>query len=177
LLCSLKSTIIPIPKAEKDHSNPENYRPIDLTSCLCKTFERMVNHRLTWYLETNYLLSELQSGFRRGRSTADQLVRLESFVREAFVRGERAVAVFFDLEKAYDSTWKHGILQDLESAGLRGRLPTIICNFLANRKFRVKSGANLSDTYNQEMGVPQGSILSVVLFVLKINSIVNGHFC
>jgi hypothetical protein len=83
--------------------------------------------------------------------------------------------VFFDLEKAYDTTWKPGILQDLESTGLRGRLPTFICNFLANRKFRVKSGANLSDTYKQEMGVPQGSILSDTLFVLKINSIVIAY--
>jgi hypothetical protein len=134
----------------------------------------MVNRRFTWYLETNHLVSELQSGFRKRRSTTDQLVRLESFVRKAFVRGEHAVAVFFDLEKAYDTTWKHGILQDLESAGLWGRLPTFICNFLANRKFRIKSGANLSDTYKQEIGVPQGSILSGTLFVLKINSIVNG---
>ena len=93
-------------------------------------------------------------------------------MREAFVRGEHAVAVFFDLEKAYDTTWKHGILQDLENVGLKGRLPIFISNFLDNRKFRVKAGSHLSDTFKQEMGVPQGSILSVTLFVLNINSIV-----
>ena len=151
--------IIPIPKPDKDHSSPNNYRPIALTSCLCKTFEGMINNKLTWYLETNNVLTELQSGFCKGRSTTDQLVRLESFVREAFVRGEHAVAVFFDLEKAYDTTWKHGILQDLKNAGLRGRLPTFVSNFLANRKFRVRVGSCISDTYKQEMGVPQGSIL------------------
>jgi hypothetical protein len=132
----------------------------------------MVNNRLTWYLESNNILTELQSGFRKGRSTTDQLVRLESFVREAFIRGEHAVAVFFDLEKAYDTTWKYGILQDLRNAGLRGRLTNFVSNFLANRKFRVRVGSCMSDTYKQEMGVPQGSILSVTLFVLKINSIV-----
>ena len=132
----------------------------------------MVNNRLTWYLETNNILTELQSGFRKGCSTTDQLVRLESFVREAFVRGEHAVAVFFDLEKAYDTTWKHGILKDLENACLKGRLPNFVSNFLANRKFRVRAGSSMSDTYKQEMGVPQGSILSVTLFVLKINNIV-----
>ena len=167
-----EAIVIPFPKPDKDHSKPENYRPIALTSCLCKTFERMVNNRLTWFLESNGVLTELQSGFRKGRSTTDQLVRLESFVREAFVRGEHAVAVFFDLEKAYDTTWKYGILQDLENTGLTGRLPIFIANFLDNRKFRVKAGSYLSDTFKQEMGVPQGCILSVTLFVLKINSIV-----
>jgi hypothetical protein len=54
-------------------------------------------------------------------STTDQSVRLESFIREAFVRGEHATAVFFDMEKAYDTTWKYGIPQDLKNAGLRGR--------------------------------------------------------
>jgi hypothetical protein len=68
--------------------------------------------------------------------------------------------------------WKHGILQDLENSGLKGRLPIFIENFLANRKFRVRAGSHLSDTFKQEMGLPQGSILSVTLFVLKINSIV-----
>jgi Reverse transcriptase (RNA-dependent DNA polymerase) len=91
------------------------------------------------------------------------LVRLESFVREAFVRGELAAAIFFDTEKAYDTTWKYGILQDLQNAGLRGRLPTFVSNFLSNRKFNVRVRPYLSDTYKQEMGVPQGSILLVTV--------------
>ena len=59
---------------------------------------------MVWYLESNNILTEYQSGFRKHRSTADQLVRLESYIREAFVRREHAVSVFFDLEKAYDTT-------------------------------------------------------------------------
>jgi ribonuclease HI len=167
-----QATIIPIPKPGKGSTDPGNYRPIALTSCLCKTFERLVNDRLVWYLETNNILTEYQSGFRKQRSTIDHLVRLESFIREAFVRREHVVSVFFDLEKAYDTTWKYGILRDLHEAGLRGRLPEFISNFLANRLFRVRVGSCLSDAYNQEMGVPQGSILSVTLFILKINSII-----
>ncbi len=81
-----------------DHSKPENYRPMALTRCRCKTFERMVNARLTWFLDSKGVLTELESGFGKGRSTTDQLVRLESFVREPFVPGEHAVAVFFELE-------------------------------------------------------------------------------
>ena len=81
------------------------------------------------------------------------------------------VSVFFDLEKAYDTTWKYGIMKDLHSMDLRGRLPLFIKNFLSERKFRVRVGTSLSDFYDQEMGVPQGSILSVTLFIVKINSI------
>jgi Reverse transcriptase (RNA-dependent DNA polymerase) len=142
-----EATIIPLPKPDKNHNCPSNYKPIAITSCLCKTFERIMHNRLTWYLETNNILTELQSGFRRGRSTTDQLVRLESFVREAFVRGEHATAVFFDMEKAYDTTWKYGILHDLQNAGLRGCLPKFVSNFLSNRKFNIRVGPYLSDTY------------------------------
>ena len=82
------------------------------------------------------------------------------------------MSVFFDLEKAYDTTWKYGILRDLHEAGLRGRLPDFISKFLNERSFRVRVGSCFSDLYDQEMGVPQGAILSVTLFILKINSII-----
>ena len=167
-----EATIIPIPKPGKDHTNPTNYRPIALTSCICKTFERMVNNRLIWYLEYNAIITAYQSGFRKKRSTIDQLIRLESAVREAFINKDHLVAVYFDLEKAYDTTWKYGIMKDLHDAVLRGHMPTFISKFLSNRKFSVRIGGTLSDIYDQEEGVPQGSILSVTLFSLKINSII-----
>jgi len=66
--------------------------------------ERMINDRLVWYLEKNKLLSSVQCGFRKWRSTTDHLLRLETFVREVFLQWQHAVAVFFDLEKAYDTT-------------------------------------------------------------------------
>jgi ribonuclease HI len=166
-----EATIIPVAKPGKDSTNPTNYRPISLTSCLCKTMERMINARLVWFLESNGLISKCQSGFRHGRSTTDHLVRLESFIRDGFVRGHHVVSVFFDLEKAYDTTWKYGIMKDLHNSGLRGKMPLFIKNFLANRVFRVRLGTVLSDLHSQEMGVPQGSILSVSLFLMKINSI------
>jgi hypothetical protein len=167
-----QATIIPVAKPGKDPSMPNNYRPIALTSCLCKTMERMINCRLVWYLEFNDLISVHQSGFRQNRSTLDHLVSLETFIRDSFVRGDHVFTIFFDLEKAYDTTWKHGILVDLHNMGLRGRLPAFISNFLSNREFRVRVGSTLSDPHPQEMGVPQGSILSVTLFIVKINSIV-----
>ena len=126
-----EATIIPIPKPGKDNTNPNNYRPIALTSCICKTLERMINERLVWYLEKNNIITEFQSGFRHQRSTNDHLVRLETFIREAFIKKEHLVAVFFDLEKAYDTIWKYGIMNDLHDIGLKGRLPNFVQNFLS----------------------------------------------
>ena len=168
-----EAIIIPIPKPGKDDTDTANYRPIALTSCVCKTMERMINERLIWFLETSAILISTQSGFRKARSTIDHLVRLETFIREGFIKGEHVVALFFDLEKAYDTTWKYGIMRDLHKMGLRGRLPLFIDKFLTDRTFRVRIGTSYSDTYDQEMGVPQGSILSVTLFIIKINSIVD----
>jgi len=122
------STTIPVLKAGKDESDPSSYRPIALTSCLCKIMEGMINDRLIWYLEKHRLLSHIQCGFRKNCSTTDHLVRLETFVCEAFIQRQHAVAVFFDLEKAYDTTWKYRIMRDLHRAGLRGRLPMFICS-------------------------------------------------
>jgi len=168
------ATVIPIPKPGKDHTDPSNYRPIALTSCMCKIMERMVNNRLVWYLESQNVLTKYQCGFRKNRCTTDHLIRLEAFIREGFIKKQHVVAIFFDLEKAYDTTWKHGIRADLHQAGLRGRLPLFISNFLKDRQFQVRVGATMSDPAKQEMGVPQGSILSVTLFGLRINSIVKN---
>ena len=142
--------IIPVPKPGKVLSDPGSYRPIALTSCLCKTMERMVNSRLTWYLESHMVITEYQSGFRRRRSTVDNLVTLETSIRDAFVGRKHLVSIFFDLEKAYDTTWKHGILFDLYNTGLRGRLPMFICDFLTDRYFKVRVGNILTFTHRRQ---------------------------
>ena len=133
----------------------------------------MINARLVWYLEINNLISPVQSGFRSERSTNDNLVRLETFIHDAFVKKEHVVAVFFDLEKAYDTTWKYGILRDLHELGVKGRLAIFLESFLAERSFQVRVGSTLSDTFRLSQGVPQGSILSTTLFNIKINNIMN----
>ena len=168
-----EAIVIPIPKPGKDAAYPGNYRPISLTSCLCKLLEKMINFRLMWFLERNNVLSSVQFGFRKMRSTTDALVRLETAIRGAFEAKHHMLAVFFDLEKAYDTTWKHGVLTKLYDIGLRGALPTFIRGFLADRKFRVRVGGSYSDLMTQLEGVPQGSVLSVTLFAIAINDIVS----
>ena len=103
----------------------------------------MINVRLVWYLESNNLISPVQSGFRSERSTNDNLVRLETFIRDAFVAKEHAVAVFFDLEKAYDTTWRHGIMRDLHDLGIRGRLDRLYPKSLIKHRVSHKGASCL----------------------------------
>ena len=94
----------------------------------------MINQRLIWFLESNNLLSNLQTGFRAKRRTIDQIVRIETLIREAFIKKEHLVAVLFNLEKAYDTTWPYGIHKDL---GLQGRLLIFVKHFLEDRTFQT----------------------------------------
>lgn len=168
-----QSIVIPILKPGKDPQCTSSYRPIALTSCLCKWLERMVNARLLSYLESNHLLHPLQSGFRRSRSTLDNILMLETSIREAFVRQHHLVSIFFDIEKAYDHTWRYGILKSLHSFGLRGNLPRFIAKFLKERSFRVRVRSVFSEEFIQEEGVPQGSVLSVTLFIIAIDGLLH----
>jgi ribonuclease HI len=165
--------ILPIPKPGKDHSVVSSFRPISLTSCLCKLLEKNINVRLVWFLENGSFLSESQCGFRKMRSTEDNLLRLESSVCSAFSAKQHHITVFFDLEKAYDTAWRYGILSTLHGYGLRGHLPIFIRNFLSERFFKVRVGCEHSPVFIQEEGVPQGSVLSVTLFAVAINGIVS----
>ena len=121
-----KAIVIPIPKPGKVLTNPTNYRPIALTSCICKTMARMIKRRFVWYIGSNNLLTNVQCGFRSRRTTVDHLARFETFCREAFIHSQHLVLVFFDLENAYDTIWKYGIMKDLHGIGLLGRLPIFI---------------------------------------------------
>ena len=163
--------VVPLPKPGKDPKIATNYRPISLTCCLCKLLEKIINHRLMWYLERGGHIVPAQSGFRRGRSTTDNLVSLESDLQNALFRRDHTVAVFFDLRKAYDTAWRRGILQNLFSYGLRGNLPIFVRNFLADRTLRVRIGDTLSDVFPLHEGVPQGSVLSCTCFLIAINSV------
>ena len=122
------ATVIPIPKPNKDHTDPLSYRPVALTSCLCKVLERMINVRLIWYLEKYRILDRSQCGFRKHRSTTDHLVSLERYLWDAFAQRQQAVGLFFDLEKAYETTWQYGIIRDIHRIGLRDRLPVLCQN-------------------------------------------------
>ena len=122
-----------------------------------------------YFLELNKHLDVNQCGYRSSRSTLDHLVRLETVVREAFVHRQHCLSVFFDLERAYDTAWRFGTLRDLYDLGIRGRMLRTIESYLSRRTFRVQIGTTLSKVFVQENGVPQGGVLSVTLFIVKMN--------
>ena len=166
-----EAIIIPILKPGKSGEDPLHYRPISLTSSLCKVMERLVNVRLCCFLEHNNIFTEAQCGFRKNRSTVDHLLALDTVVRAAFVKRRHVGAVFFDIEGAYDTTWRQGILLKAHNCGIRGQMGTFLQNYLSDRSFRVRVGSELSDRFLQLNGVPQGGVLSVALFALMINDV------
>ena len=166
-----QATVVPVLKPGKDGSDPLHFRPIALTSCLCKLFERMVNKRLVWFLERTGFFSEYQCGFRAGRCTTDHLVSLDTAVRRSFASKQHTIAVFFDIEKAYDTAWRYAILRKLREAGIVGHMGHFLNNFIKERFFRVRVGNSHSERLEQVSGTPQGSILSVTMFGVLVNDI------
>ena len=118
-----------------------------------------------WYLEKNGHISPHQSGFRRNRSTTDHLTQLELCIREAIAQRHHTIAIFFDIQKAYGTAWRCGVLRTLHNFGLRGALPCFIQNFLSGRTLQVHVGATVSDHHDFHQGIPQGSVLSCTCFL------------
>ena len=166
-----KAIIIPLPKPGKNLKTAESFRPISLTCVMCKTLEKIINKRLSWYLERKNMITPEQSGFRKQRSTHDNIIELESEVHEAFINDQKCIAIFFDIKRAYDTAWRHRIVQQLSLWGINGNMIGFIKNFLLNRSFQVRVNNTTSENIVQENGIPQGSVLSVTLFLAAINNI------
>ena len=133
----------------------------------------MINARLVWYLEINNLISPVQSSFRSERSTNDNLVRLETFICDAFVKKEHVVAGFFTWKKHMIPLGSMEFYVIYTNSESRADKQFFLESFLAERSIQVRVGSTLSDTFRLSQGVPQGSILSTTLFNIKINSIMN----
>lgn len=162
--------IVPILKPNKPKHDLESYRPIALANTLCKIFEEMAYKRLIWYMERNNIVAYQQCGLR-GRRTNDHLIALSSEIQDAFKNKQHFIGVFFDIERAYDTAWYHYILKSLQEHKVEGNMLHFIKNSMSNRTFRVKFNDHISDMRSQKNGVPQGSTISVTLFLLAINKI------
>ena len=163
--------VVPIPKSGKDKAQAAAYRPISLTSHLGKTLETIVNKRLIVYLEKNKILTQKQSGFRNNREAIDQVIALDTHIRNNKMKGYATVGVFLDLEKAFDILDKECMLENLAETGITGKMYNYIQNFLENRTFKVRVGNSMSETKTQQHGTPQGAVLSPTLFSLAINNV------
>ena len=162
---------IPLKKPGKDSTVAINLRYIALTCCDGKLLERMVNRRLNWYLESHKVYGKNQSGFRCERSCMDNLTTFEADIRIAILQQKISLAVFVDLEKAFDRAWHDLIIKELIRVGISGNMLAYIKDFLCNRTFQVLLNNTLSNAKNQINGVPQGSVISVTLFNILMATI------
>ena len=166
---------IPIIKPDKDPKKAKSYRPISLTSHLGKLLETIINRRLVHHLEENDIIRNNQSGFRKNRQTLDHIVRLTDAVEKCIQRGKLNIAVALDLEKAFDTVHRDGILMELKSKQIGGNMYNYIQSFLDSRTLEVRLDNELSETKEISNGVPQGAVISPTLFNMMINSIENNE--
>ena len=167
--------VTPILKPNKHPGAAESYRPISLTSCLGKTFEKMINNRLKWHLDNLNILPKAQTGFRRGCTTTDNLIRIEASIKSGFNTNCPTTAIFLDIAKAYDNAWIEGILLKLTRANIRGRTLIWLRNFLTGRSIRTRVNHQLSEERATTKGVPQGSVLSPLLFNVMLSDFPTPH--
>ena len=167
-----EADMVPIHKKGKDRGNAKSYRPISLTSCVGKLIERLVNNRLSWHLESNNIIAPEQAGFRQHRSTEDQVTYIAQKIEDGFQSQKSTLAVWIDMEKAFDKVWKDGLRIKLQRSGVSGFMLQWITQYLKNRKARVHINGVYSRKKILKEGVPQGGVLSPTLFLIYINDIV-----
>ncbi len=152
-----------------DKQMVSNYRPISLLSIFSKVMEQLIKKRMVTFLTKFKILSDLQFGFREGRSTQDAIQFLTSHISDALDNSEACSCLFVDLSKAFDTVCHDTLLKKLKNCGLRGKMFDLMNSYLTNRKQRVNIDGTLSDERYIKFGVPQGTVLGPLLFTIYIN--------
>ena len=164
-----KANIILILKPKKDKQHPSSYRPISLLSCLGKLLEKIIKQRLMLEIERRKILPQHQAGFRPGKSTIYNIVRLERYaqgqLRRPILRRHSAV-ILFDIKAAFDSVWHDGLIYKLNDLRLPQYIINYIISFLQNRSAAIEIENILSRPFNLMSGTPQGSPISPLLYIM-----------
>ena len=134
-----------------------------------KFFEQVIEKRLQKHLEDNGFFSKYQSDFRKSKSTNDHLFSLSQTIMESFSRGQHVIAAFLDVEKAFDNVWHNGLRYKIYQLDLSAKLCRWLSDFLVGRVIQVKTEGFLSPKVCPKAGVPQGSNLSSLLFLIYVN--------
>lgn len=161
-----RSIVLPFIKHGKDPTEAESYRPIALTTCLLKTYQKMTLRRLMWWAETKHKLAPSQNGFRPGRSTMDSLSNLTTKIYEAFTEGKVMAVLFADVKGAYPNVQPKLLQKKLLKMGLPHFVTLNINNILMHRQLTTVYNGKVLGPRETSIGLNQGDIWSALLYIL-----------